>query len=136
MSRRIRIEASSIRVIAELKDTKTAEAIWDALPIKAYVRLWGEEIYFSIPVSLELEEGKEIVNVGDLGYWPQGSAFCIFFGPTPISQGKEIRPASPVSVFGKVVDDPSRLREITSGAEITIERESGLNSAPSTGYAP
>jgi len=124
MSRRIRIEASGIRVIAELNDTETAEAIWEALPIKAYVSLWGEEIYFPIPVSLELEEGKELVNVGDLGYWPQGSAFCIFFGPTPISHGQEIHPASPVSVFGKVVDDPSLLREVTSEAEITIERGS------------
>ena len=124
MSRRIRIEASGIQVIAELNDTKTAEAIWEALPIKADVSLWGQEIYFRIPVSLELEEGKELVGLGDLGYWPQGSAFCIFFGPTPISHGKEIRPASAVTVFGKVIDDPSLLRQIPSGVEITIEKES------------
>jgi len=124
MSRRIRIEASGIQVIAELNNTKTAEAIWEALPIKACVSLWGQEIYFPIPVSLELEVGKDIVDVGDIGYWPQGSAFCIFFGPTPISHGNEIRPASPVSVFGKVIDDPTLLKQITSGAEITIERES------------
>ncbi len=124
MVRRIRIAASSIHVVAELNDTKTAEAIWEALPIRASVRLWGEEIYFPIPVSLELEEGQEVVNIGDLGYWPQGNAFCIFFGATPISRGEEIRPASAVSVFGKVIDEPIRLRNVASGAEIIVERES------------
>lgn len=124
MGRSIRIKASTIRVIAELNDTKTAQAIWEALPIKGYVSLWGEEIYFSIPVSLELEEGQELVSIGDLGYWPQGSAFCIFFGPTPISQGEEIHPASPVNVFGKVVGDAKILRQITAGTEIIVEKES------------
>ncbi len=125
MGRRIRIAASGIHVLAELNDTRTAEAIWEALPLKGKVSLWGEEIYFDIPVSLELEEGQEVVNVGDLGYWPQGSAFCIFFGATPISSGEEIRPAGAVTVFGRVIDDPIRLRHIASGAEITIDRESG-----------
>jgi hypothetical protein len=124
MGRRILISASSIQVTAELSDTKTAEAIWEALPIKASVNLWGEEIYFPIPVILDLEEGQEVVNIGDLGYWPQGNAFCIFFGTTPVSRGEEIRPASAVSVFGKVIGDTVRLRDVASGAEITIERKS------------
>lgn len=124
MGRRITISASSIQVIAELNDTKTADAIWEALPIKASVKLWGREIYFSIPVSLELEDGQEVVNIGDLGYWPQGNAFCIFFGATPISRGEEIRPASAVSVFGKVIGDTVRLREMASGAQITVEKKS------------
>jgi len=125
MVRRIRIAASGIQVIAELNDTRTAEAIWEALPINGKVSLWGDEIYFAIPVSLELEGGQEVVNIGDLGYWPQGSAFCIFFGATPMSSGEEIRPASAVTVFGKVIDEPIWLRNVASGAEITIERESG-----------
>ncbi len=74
MVRRIRIAASDVQVIAELNDTRTAEAIWDTPPIKARANLWGEEIYFPIPASLELEEGQEVVNIGDLGYWPQISA--------------------------------------------------------------
>lgn len=125
MVRRIRIAASGIHVVAELNNTRTAEAIWEALPIKGKVSLWGDEIYFPIPVSLELEEGQEVVDIGDLGYWPQGSAFCIFFGSTPMSRGEEIRPASAVTVFGKVIDEPIRLRHVASGAEINIERESG-----------
>ena len=124
MKRRIRIKVSLLEVVAELNDTNTAQAIWEALPINGHVNLWGEEIYFSIPLSLELEDGQELVSIGDLGYWPQGSAFCVFFGPTPISQGGKIRPASPVTVFGKVIGDTSVLRQVASGTEITIERES------------
>jgi hypothetical protein len=123
MDKRIRIRANTIEVTAELNDTRTAEAIWEALPVRSQVSLWGEEIYFSIPIHLELENGQELVDIGDLGYWPPGSAFCIFFGPTPASRGEEIRPASPVSVFGKVVGDAKVLNQIKQGAEITIERE-------------
>ena len=123
MGRRIRIRAGTTEAAAELNDTRTAQAIWEALPIKGHVNLWGDEIYFSIPLSLELEAGQELVNVGDLGYWPQGNAFCIFFGPTPVSLGDEIRPASPVTVFGKVIGDATIFRQVASGVGITIRRE-------------
>jgi len=123
MDRTIRIKAGSIEVIAELNSTKTAEAIWEALPIKGRVNRWGDEIYFSIPVGLEAENAQEVVTIGDLGYWPPGTAFCLFFGPTPISKGQEIRPASPVNVFGKIIGDTDMLRQVASGTEITVERE-------------
>ena len=123
MDRTIRIKAGGIEVIAELNRTKTGEAIWEALPIKSYVNRWGDEIYFSIPVSLKEEDAQEVVSVGDLGYWPPGTALCIFFGPTPISKGDEIWPASPVNVFGKIIGDTSVLRRVASGTEITVERE-------------
>ena len=124
MGRRIQIKASPIEVAAELNETGTAQAIWDTLPIKGHVNLWGEEIYFQIPLDIELEAGQELVNVGDLGYWPQGNAFCIFFGPTPVSRGDEIRPASPVTIFGKVIDDATVFKTVASRTEITIERRS------------
>ena len=124
MGRRIRIRTSSVEVAAELNDTKTAEAIWEALPIKERTSIWGKEIYFSIRLKLEQEAGQELVNIGDLGYWPPGSGFCIFFGPTPMSQGDEIRPASPVTVFGKVTGDAALFKQVASGTEITIEEES------------
>jgi len=120
MGRRIRIIAGKIEAAAELNDTGTAQAIWEALPIKGRVRLWGDEIYFSIPLSLKLEAGQELVNLGDLGYWPEGNAFCIFFGPTPVSQGDEIRPASPVTVFGKVIGDATIFKKVAAGTKITI----------------
>ena len=124
MEKKIRIKAGKVEVTAELNTTKTAQAIWDALPITGRGNRWGEEIYFSIPLSLEPENAQEVVTMGDLGYWPPGTAFCIFFGPTPMSQGQEIRPASAVNVFGKVTTDAKVLKQVASGTEITIERES------------
>jgi hypothetical protein len=123
MRRIIRIKVSPVEVVAELNDTGIAGAIWEALPIKRQVSLWGDEIYFPIPVNEELESGQELVTNGDLGYWPSGNAFCIFFGPTPASRGDEIRPASPVTVFGKVIGDAGLFKQVASGTEITIERE-------------
>jgi hypothetical protein len=120
MGKKIRITAGAIEATAELNNTRTAQAIWEALPIKGRVNLWGDEIYFSIPLSLQLEAGQEVVNIGDLGYWPDGNAFCIFFGPTPVSQGDEIRPASPVTVFGKVISDATIFKKVTTGTKITI----------------
>ena len=123
MTRKICIKAGPIEAVAELNDTRTAQAIWEALPIKGRVNLWGEEIYFSIPPSLELEAGQELVNIGDLGYWPDGNAFCIFFGSTPVSQGDEIRPASPITVFGKVISDPTVFKKVAAKMKITVRRE-------------
>ncbi len=120
MGKKIRITAGAIEATAELNDTKTAQAIWETLPIKGHVNLWGDEIYFSIPFSLKLEAGQELVNIGELGYWPDGNAFCIFFGPTPVSQGDEIRPASPVTVFGKVIGDATVFKKVATGTEIII----------------
>jgi hypothetical protein len=124
MGKKIHITAGEIEATAELNDTKTAQAIWAALPITSRVSLWGDEIYFSIPVDLKLEAGREVVSIGDLGYWPDGNGFCIFFGLTPISQGDEIRPASPVTVFGKVIGDATVFKKVAEGTKIIIRRES------------
>ena len=122
MERQIRIKAGSVTAVAELLNTKTAGAIWQALPFTSKVNTWGDEIYFRIPVRIELEAGQEIVNSGDLGYWPPGSAFCIFFGPTPMSNKDEIRAASAVDVFGKVVDDARVFKNVKDGEKIAVER--------------
>jgi hypothetical protein len=123
MGKKIHIRAGALEAEAELNDTRTAQAIWEILPIEGRANLWGDEIYFSIPLSLELETGQELVNIGELGYWPQGNAFCIFFGPTPVSQGDEIRPASPVTVFGKIHGDATIFKKVAAGMKITIRRE-------------
>ena len=123
MGKKIKITVGEIEAEAELNDTRTAQAIWEVLPLKKQVNLWGDEIYFSIPLSLALEAGQELVNVGDLGYWPDGNAFCIFFGPTPISQSGEIRPASQVTVFAKVIGDATVFKKVSTGTEITIRRK-------------
>jgi hypothetical protein len=120
MGNKIRIIAGPIEAKAELNNTEAAQAIWQALPIKGRVSLWGDEIYFSIPVNLQLEDGQEVVSIGDLGYWPDGNAFCIFFGPTPASQRDEIRPASAVTVFGRVIGDATIFKSVAAGTRITV----------------
>ncbi len=120
MGNRIRITAGAIEAEAELNNTRTAQEIWEALPVKGRVNVWGDEIYFSTSLGLELEAGQEVVTIGDLGYWPDGDAFCIFFGPTPVSKGDEIRPASPVTVFGKVIGGAEVLKKVAAGTRITV----------------
>ena len=113
--RRLEIHAGDVQVSGELHDTRTADAIWEALPLSAEVNTWGDEIYFNIPVQMAGEDARSVVALGDLGYWPPGSAFCIFFGPTPVSRGKEIHPASPVNVFGRIVGDLQALKRVKDG---------------------
>ena len=123
MERVIRISIENIELDAVLNDTKTAEAIWETLPVSVTTNTWGDEIYFSIPVNMDLEKGQEVVSAGDLGYWPTGNAFCIFYGSTPLSQGEEIRPASAVTVFGKIMGDPTILRKVNAGSKITVSEK-------------
>jgi len=122
MSRRIKVTVGEVEVYGELNETRTADLIWNSLPVESRVNTWGDEVYFSIPVQAELEDSaREVVNLGDMGYWPPGNAFCIFFGPTPNSRGDEIRPASPVNVLGKVVGDPNVLKTVSTGASVRVE---------------
>ncbi len=123
MARRIRITAGAVTAIALLNESQTADAIWDALPLASTGMTWGEEIYFTIPVQMGEDNGQATVDLGDLGYWPPGPAFCIFFGPTPMSRGEEIRPASPVNVFGKLEGDPKEFISVPSGTRVTVEQE-------------
>jgi len=123
LSRKIKLLTHDLEVEAELNESKTAELIWEALPIEEKVNLWGEEIYFSIPVKAGLEKGaREVVSAGELGYWPTGHAFCIFFGPTPASHGDEIRAASAVNVIGKVLSDPKVFRKVKDGEKVTLQK--------------
>jgi uncharacterized protein len=123
MEKKVRILAGEVKAEAELNESGTSQLIWDALPIEAGANLWGEEIYFAISVKTGLEEGaREIVSEGELGYWPTGHAFCIFFGPTPASRGKEIRAASAVNIIGKVLSEPKDFRKVKNGARVVLEK--------------
>lgn len=123
MERIIEVRCGEVKVRAKLKESKTASAVWEALPIKGRANRWGDEIYFEIPVDAELEpDSSEIVSHGDIGYWPPGKAFCLFFGPTPMSSGNEIRAASKVNIFGKIIDDESALKKVKSGQPVEIKR--------------
>ena len=120
--RRIRLTAGDVATAAALNESRTADAIWQALPLESRGSTWGDEIYFSIPVTVDPESPREVVEKGDLGYWPPGSAFCIFFGKTPASRGDEIRPASPVNVFGRVEGDPAAFKAVRNNAAVKVER--------------
>ena len=121
-TRKVIITAGDVSLVGVLNDSKTADAIWEALPLEEEGRRWGDEIYFGIPVRLGSIDGQEVVEVGDLAYWPPGNAFCIFWGPTPASRGHEIRPASPVNVFGKIKGDAAAFAAVRSGAKVRVER--------------
>ncbi len=121
--KKISIEAGGVKLEAELNDSKTAAAVFQALPLEARGNRWGDEIYFSIPVRLGPEErATEDVEVGEIAYWPPGHAFCIFFGPTPASDGEQIRAASPVNVLGSVKGDATLLRKVPNGAKVKLRK--------------
>ena len=120
--RQITITAGTVSARASLNESHTATAIWDTLPIEAAAQTWGDEIYFDIGVKAALESPRDVVDLGDLAFWPPGQAFCIFFGPTPMSRGDEIRPASAVNVVGRVDGDAKIFRQVRTGTKVTIER--------------
>lgn len=123
---RIRITTGQVDLEAELDDNPTGSAIAAALPITAKANTWGDEIYFAIPVHLEeADDATAEMEVGDLAYWPAGDAFCLFFGPTPASQGINPRAASPVNRFGRLLGDPLALRRVRPGDPVRIERVDG-----------
>ena len=123
----IAIRLGDIEVLAELNECRTARLVWEMLPVEANGQTWGDEIYFTIPLDAPLEAPRATVDMGDLGYWPTGHAFCIFYGRTPVSGPDDIVPASPVDVIGRVTSDLSTLKGITDPGRVRVERvEKGM----------
>ena len=122
MANMISIKSGAIKVQAELNRTRTARALLGMLPVKATANTWGDEIYFDVPLSVQIEDGREVVQMGDVAYWPNGPSLCVFFGPTPASHGNEIRAASPVTVLGRIIGDPKVLNSVRTGAEVIVEK--------------
>jgi hypothetical protein len=120
---KIKISVGALSVEAELNDTPTARSIAEALPISSSFSTWGDEIYFPVPVDARLDaSAREVVDMGDLGYWPTGKAFCIFFGPTPMSSPGRIVPASAVNIVGKVIGDPTRFKGVIGERTVKLEK--------------
>lgn len=118
----IQVVSGSIKMPVRLNETETALLVWKSLPFQGQANLWGDEIYFEIPVKTVQEEPVETVAAGDVGYWPPGNALCLFFGPTPISTASEIRPASAVTVIGRMDGDPEIFHAVGEGDEVAVER--------------
>jgi hypothetical protein len=106
----------------ELNDSDTANAIWLAAPFEAYTNAWGDEIYFEIPVNAKLENGRKVLKAGEVAYWPEGKALCIFYGPTPISKGKDAEAISDVSPVGRLVGDPRRFEAVSDRMKVLVRR--------------
>ena len=122
--KKVLIEAGGIELNAELNDSETARAIYNILPVSGPANVWGNEIYFSIPLHVDqASDAKQEVDVGDLGFWPVGDAFCIFFGTTPVSINKNPRAYSPVNVFGRILGDAAVLKKVLNGENIIISKE-------------
>ncbi|MBC7264803.1 MAG: hypothetical protein H5T64_10690 [Chloroflexi bacterium] len=120
------ISAGDVSLPAELNESPTARRVWDALPIEGVANTWGDEIYFEIPVLAEQEpDARAEVEVGELGYWPLGRAFCIFFGPTPASTDERPRAYSPVNILGRVTGDATRFRTVRDGARVRLTAVGG-----------
>jgi hypothetical protein len=122
MARHLTIRGERADLKVELGEGPTAEEIWGHLPFEGPANLWGDEIYFEIPVSMEPEsEARETVEVGDVCYWPQGEALCIFFGPTPASTDEKPRAASPVTIVGRVSEGLDDVERIELGETLKVE---------------
>ena len=120
---KILISTREVSMPAELNNSPTARRIMETLPIEGSANTWGDEIYFEIPVIADLEpDARAEVEVGELGYWPVGHAFCIFFGPTPASTDKRPRAYSPVNIVGRVVGDATLFRAVRDGADVRMTR--------------
>jgi hypothetical protein len=120
---KILISAGDLSLAAELNDGPTAQKVWEALPLEGRANVWGDEIYFEIPVKAGAEpDARAEVEVGELGYWPVGNAFCIFFGPTPVSVDERPRAYSPVNILGRVLGDAVRFRAVEAGTPVKLVR--------------
>jgi hypothetical protein len=122
--RRIRLAFDGVALDAELLDTPTADAIWDALPVTSSVSTWGDEVYFDCGVSCRQEaDARDVVTAGEIAYWPPGDAIAVGFGRTPVSKGDEIRLASPANVWANAVGDVKQLKRVRAGTRVEVSRK-------------
>jgi len=121
-SKRIIMKTPDKDFLVELNESPTADMIWLSMPVDTYINVWGEEIYFEVPVVMKLENAKKVMEIGEVAYWPEGKAFCIFFGRTPVSKGELPEAYSPVTPIGRVVHDIDALKKLGDRTRVSLER--------------
>ncbi|UCE75089.1 MAG: hypothetical protein JSV56_05135 [Methanomassiliicoccales archaeon] len=104
------------------KNPETADAIIKALPFEGPAHVWGDEIYFNIPVGASEENSQQEMEMGDIAFWPMGNAMCIFFGPTPVSDDEKPKAYSPVNLFARIVGDAKVLKKVREGEVIRVKK--------------
>ncbi len=106
----------------ELNDSDTANALWLAAPFEGYTNAWGDEIYFEVPVKNKIENGRKVLKAGEVAYWPEGHALCIFYGPTPVSRGVDPEAISDVTPVGTLVGDPRRFEAVGDRMKVHVRQ--------------
>lgn len=106
----------------ELNDTLTAWKIFESLPLEREINVWGGEIYFPVPVNVELENGRKILEEGEVAFWPEGNALCLFFGRTPVSSTSKPEAFSAVTPVGRILGSIAALAKLPDKTSVTLER--------------
>ncbi|MCR6632018.1 MAG: cyclophilin-like fold protein [Magnetospirillum sp.] len=120
--RKLRMTIGKVTIDAELLDTPTAAALYAAAPFESRATIWGGEVYFTVPVRVEREEGaREVVEAGELAFRVEGEAVVVAYGPTPNSVADEIRLAMPANIWGRTGDDLRQLEKVEAGELIKVE---------------
>lgn len=124
MGNRMRIRAGDVELECELADTTTAETLWMLMPVSGRATRWGDEFYFRVPEMMADPEpdARDVLEIGDVGYWVEGQAIAIFFGPTPASRDDEPRAAAPVNVIGSITGDATAFRRLDDSTTFHLER--------------
>lgn len=123
MARKLKLIIGKVTLTAELFETPTADALYAKAPFGSRAQTWGEEVYFSTPVSAAREkDARDVVQPGELAFWVEGDSIAIGFGPTPISRGSEIRLAARTNIWGRALEDVRKLASVKAGEPIKVER--------------
>lgn len=121
--RRLRVRAGDVDLTARLRDTPTVDALWMLLPVEGRAARWGEEFYFRVPAMMadREDDARDVMAVGEIGYWVEGQAVAIFFGPTPASREGEPRAVVPVNLLGAIERNAEALTRLPDGVTFHLE---------------